>query len=63
MCKDCALFSPDFLNLYAADAALIDTGATRTSVSMDNPSTLRSPDASGENRNWEHPARCECLQC
>ena len=35
MCKDCALFSPDFLNLYAADAALIDTGATRTSVSMD----------------------------
>jgi len=35
MCKDCALFSPDFLNLYAADVALIDTGATRTSVSMD----------------------------
>lgn len=27
--------SRDFLNLYAADAALIDTGATRTSVSVD----------------------------
>lgn len=35
MCTDCVLFSEDYLNLYAADAALIDTGATRTSVSMD----------------------------
>lgn len=35
MCTDCVLFSKDFLNLYPADAALIDTGATRTSVSMD----------------------------
>ncbi len=35
MCVDCVLFSGNYLNLYAADAALIDTGATRTSVSMD----------------------------
>ena len=35
MCKDCVLFSTDYLNVFAADAALIDTGATRTSVSMD----------------------------
>ena len=35
MCTDCVLFSGDYLNLYVADAALIDTGATRTSVSMD----------------------------
>ena len=35
MCTDCVLFSKDFLNLFPADAALIDTGATRTSVSMD----------------------------
>ncbi len=35
MCIDCVLFSGDYLNLYVADAALIDTGATRTSVSMD----------------------------
>ena len=35
MCTDCVLFSEDYLNVYAADAALIDTGATRTSVSMD----------------------------
>ncbi|MBQ8969597.1 MAG: hypothetical protein IJ064_07700 [Bacteroidaceae bacterium] len=35
MCADCVLFSGDYLELYAADAALIDTGATRTSVSMD----------------------------
>ena len=28
-------FSKDFLNLFAVDDALIDTGATRTSVSMD----------------------------
>ncbi len=35
MCTDCVLFSEDYLNLFAADAALIDTGATRTSVSMD----------------------------
>jgi len=35
MCTDCVLFSGDYLNVFAADAALIDTGATRTSVSMD----------------------------
>ena len=35
MCTDCVLFSEDYLNLFSADAALIDTGATRTSVSMD----------------------------
>ena len=35
MCTDCVLFSEDYCNVYAADAALIDTGATRTSVSMD----------------------------
>ena len=35
MCTDCILFSEDYLQLFAADAALIDTGATRTSVSMD----------------------------
>ena len=35
MCTDCVLFSRDYFNLFAADAALIDTGATRTSVSMD----------------------------
>ena len=35
MCTDCVLFSEDYCNVYAADAALIDTGSTRTSVSMD----------------------------
>ncbi len=40
MCTDCVLFSEDYLCLYAADAALIDTGATRTSVSMDIISQL-----------------------
>ena len=35
MCTDCVLFSKDYLNLFTADAALIDTGATRTSVSID----------------------------
>ena len=40
MCTDCVLFSEDYLCLYAADAALIDAGATRTSVSMDIISQL-----------------------
>ena len=40
MCTDCVLFSEDYLCLYAADAALIDTGTTRTSVSMDIISQL-----------------------
>ena len=40
MCTDCVLFSEDYLCLYAADAAIIDTGATRTSVSMDIISQL-----------------------
>ena len=35
MCTNCVLFSKDYLELYTVDAALIDTGATRTSVSMD----------------------------
>ncbi|MDE7117893.1 MAG: hypothetical protein K2O61_04535 [Bacteroidaceae bacterium] len=35
MCTDCVVFSHDFQNLHVADAALIDTGATRTAVSMD----------------------------
>lgn len=43
MCTDCVLFSEDYLNLYAADAALIDTGATRTSVSMDIIRQLNVP--------------------
>lgn len=35
MCTECVLFSKDYIELYTVDAALIDTGATRTSVSMD----------------------------
>ena len=41
MCKDCVLFSQDYSTLFVADDALIDTGATRTSVSMDIISQLR----------------------
>ena len=35
MCADCVVFAKDYTNLFIADAALIDTGATRTSVSLD----------------------------
>ncbi|MBR1521359.1 MAG: hypothetical protein IJ635_09000 [Bacteroidaceae bacterium] len=35
MCTDCILFSEDYENLFVADAALIDTGATRTAVGLD----------------------------
>ncbi|MBR6031709.1 MAG: retroviral-like aspartic protease family protein [Bacteroidaceae bacterium] len=48
MCTDCVLFSEDYLNLYAADAALIDTGATRTSVSMDIIRQLNVPSSRQE---------------
>ena len=43
MCADCVLFSTDYSNLFAADAALIDTGATRTSVSIDIIHQLNIP--------------------
>ncbi|MBQ7442275.1 MAG: hypothetical protein IJS59_00195 [Bacteroidaceae bacterium] len=43
MCTDCVLFSTDYTNLFAADAALIDTGATRTSVSIDIIRQLEIP--------------------